>query len=105
MLAVPLHMALMTAGDFPFPAGAQPVQWRDSSLGCARGGGMYMQVITPGYRILVQAGDDLLEYHSAEGQPLARLCNPDVVQARDRQRSRDLLLAPAAPTHSGPPTR
>ena len=64
-----------------------------------------MQVITPGYRILVQAGDDLLEYHSAEGQPLARLCNPDVVQARDRQRSRDLLLAPAAPTRSGPPTR
>jgi hypothetical protein len=83
----------------------QPVQWRDSSLGCARGGGMYMQVITPGYRILIQAGDDLLEYHSAEGRPHARLCNPDVVQARDRERSRDLLLAPGAPPPSTTPER
>ena len=65
------------------------VEWRDSSLGCAKGGGMYMQVITPGYRIIVQAGETLMEYHSAEGQSRAKLCNPNVVGRRA------LLVAPA----------
>ena len=28
-----------------------PVEWPDSSLGCPRPGMMYLQVLTPGYRI------------------------------------------------------
>ena len=31
----------------------QRVEWRDSSLGCPKPGAMYMQVITPGYRVLL----------------------------------------------------
>jgi len=52
------------------------VVWRDSSLGCPRPGGMYMQVITPGYRVLLQVGDDTLEYHLAEGQSRPLFCGP-----------------------------
>ena len=39
-------------------------QWRDSSLGCPREGMMYAQVITPGYMIVLQAGDRLYEFHT-----------------------------------------
>jgi hypothetical protein len=48
--------------------------WRDSSLGCPKPGMVYLQVITPGYRILVQAGDTIYEYHSASDSDRAVLC-------------------------------
>ena len=35
---------------------------------------MYAQVITPGYRILLQGGEKLYEYHSAQGSDSAILC-------------------------------
>ena len=48
-------------------------QWSDSSLGCPVPGQMYLQVITPGYMIVVQAGGRVLEYHTdARGRP--KLC-------------------------------
>lgn len=39
-------------------------EWPDSSLGCPRPGLMYSQIVTPGYLIVVQAGERVLEYHS-----------------------------------------
>ncbi len=39
-------------------------EWRDSSLGCPQPGGMYAQVITPGYRIVLEAGGKRYEYHT-----------------------------------------
>lgn len=63
-------------------AEVQEVTWRDSSLGCPASGGMYLQVLTPGYRIVVRAGDTLLEYHAAEGGGRARLCGPAPSEAR-----------------------
>jgi hypothetical protein len=42
----------------------EPVQWRDSSLGCPRPGMNYLTVITPGYLIKLEAGGAIYEYHT-----------------------------------------
>jgi len=41
------------------------VEWPDTSLGCPQPGQMYLQVITPGYRIVLGVGDRTYEYHSS----------------------------------------
>ena len=43
---------------------ATEVEWSDSSLGCPQPGMFYLQVITPGYRILLEASGTQYEYHS-----------------------------------------
>jgi hypothetical protein len=40
------------------------VEWTDSSLDCPQPGMEYLQVITPGYRIMLQVNDQLYEYHT-----------------------------------------
>ena len=40
------------------------VEWSDSSLDCPEPGMSYLQVITPGYRIVLQANGSAYEYHS-----------------------------------------
>lgn len=40
------------------------VEWSDSSLGCPQPDMAYLEVITPGYRILLQADATVYEYHS-----------------------------------------
>jgi hypothetical protein len=44
----------------------EAVQWRDSSLGCPQPGMEYLQVITPGYRIELEAGGQVYEYHTSD---------------------------------------
>jgi hypothetical protein len=54
------------------PAGAgdarvqrvEPRQWPDSSLGCPSQGVQYLQVVTPGYLVVVSAAGKQLEYHA-----------------------------------------
>jgi hypothetical protein len=41
-----------------------PVEWNDSSLGCAKPGINYMQVITPGYLMRLDANGSSYEYHT-----------------------------------------
>ena len=41
--------------------------WRDSSLGCPREGMQYLQVITPRYLVLLQAGDKQYQFHTDTG--------------------------------------
>ena len=41
----------------------QPVDWSDASLGCPDPNKSYIQVITPGYLVLLEAGGVTLEYH------------------------------------------
>ena len=36
--------------------------WPDGSLGCPAPGMLYTQVITPGYRVVIEAGDEQLDY-------------------------------------------
>lgn len=42
----------------------EAVEWRDSSLGCPQPGMSYLQVITPGYRIILSASGQNYEYHT-----------------------------------------
>ena len=44
--------------------GFEPVEWRDTSLGCPLPGMMYAQVVTPGYRIVLEVEGESYEYHS-----------------------------------------
>jgi len=54
---------------------AERVTWPDGSLGCPMPGRMYTMALVPGYRIRIQSGTELLDYHaSTRGQPL--LCPP-----------------------------
>ena len=46
---------------------AEAVDWPDSSLGCPQPGMMYLQVITPGYRLVLAAGGVSVEYHTDAG--------------------------------------
>ena len=42
----------------------EAVEWSDSSLGCPQPDMAYLQVITPGYRILLEVDARVYEYHS-----------------------------------------
>ena len=43
---------------------ATEMEWSDSSLDCPQPGMEYLQVITPGYRIVLQVNNRLYEYHT-----------------------------------------
>jgi hypothetical protein len=59
---------------------AEAVTWPDGSLGCPQPGMMYTQALVPGYRVRIQAGGDVLEYHASRvGQPA--FCPADRVRA------------------------
>lgn len=52
----------------------QAVEWRDSSLGCPGPGRMYLQVITPGYRVVVEGPEAAYEYHTDRSGDRVVLC-------------------------------
>jgi hypothetical protein len=53
------------------------VDWPDASLGCPKPGQLHAQVITPGYRIVLQAAGQQYEYHSdSEAKQVVR-CQDD----------------------------
>ncbi|GIU91246.1 MAG: hypothetical protein KatS3mg011_0152 [Acidimicrobiia bacterium] len=56
----------------------QAMIYPDSSLGCPRPGETYLQVITPGYRVVVSAGDATLDYR-ADTRGRFRLCEAGTV--------------------------
>lgn len=43
---------------------AEEVTWADGSLGCPQPGASYTMALVPGYRIRIQAGAQLLDYHA-----------------------------------------
>lgn len=52
------------------------VDWNDSSLGCPEPGRSYLQVITPGYRLLLGHGDQRYHYHGARDREPFRCERP-----------------------------
>lgn len=57
---------------------AAAVTWSDGSAGCPEPGMMYTQALVPGYRIVLQAGDQVLNYHAGRsGAP--KFCPADRV--------------------------
>jgi hypothetical protein len=55
---------------------AQETEWRDSSLGCPKPGVNYLQVITPGYTISLEAQGKRYEYHSDTNRRVVRCDKP-----------------------------
>lgn len=43
----------------------QSVTWNDSSLGCPEPGMMYLQMLTPGYKILLEAQNQEYDYRAS----------------------------------------
>jgi hypothetical protein len=50
----------------------EKVEWSDSCLGAAGSNEMCLEVITPGYRILLSANDQVYEYHTDLNGSLVR---------------------------------
>lgn len=46
----------------------EEVTWPDASLGCPQPGMMYAQVLTPGYRLVLEAAGKTYEYHAGRGR-------------------------------------
>jgi len=57
---------------------AHAVEWNDGSLGCPQPGMMYIKVITPGFRVVLLAKDQMFDYHTITNSQFI-LCNPDGV--------------------------
>jgi hypothetical protein len=73
----------------------EAVDWSDTSLGCPQPGMMYAQVITPGYRVVLEAGGKQYDYHTDEGR--------FVVLCEGKESSIDpKSLMPVAPHGKGP---
>ena len=54
---------------------ADPVTWSDGSLGCPAEGMQYTQALVPGYRVMLRAAGQMLDYHAAANGHVA-LCPP-----------------------------
>jgi hypothetical protein len=54
----------------------EAVEWSDASLGCPQPGMMYAQVITPGFRVTLEAEGERYDYHTDTGR-LVVLCGED----------------------------
>jgi hypothetical protein len=44
---------------------AQSVTWSDGSLGCPQPGMMYTQALVPGYRVVIEVGEERYDYHAS----------------------------------------
>jgi hypothetical protein len=44
---------------------AEPVTWRDGSLGCPQQGMNYTMALIPGYRIRLRAAGEVFDYHTS----------------------------------------
>lgn len=55
---------------------ATSVVWPDGSLGCPQQGMEYAQVLTPGYLIRLQSGEQIFEYHASRGTTVIFCENP-----------------------------
>ena len=89
---------------------AQAIDWPDSSLGCPQPGMMYMQVITPGFKVLLKAAEKTYPVHvggahavvctgaaDAARGPKAQAAQAKVALVeRARERLAALLKVPAA---------
>ena len=69
-LAEHLDISLDQAGL----AYVEQVTWRDTSLGCPEPGRMYAQVLTPGYKVVLQVRNQRYELHTDRSGKRVVLC-------------------------------
>ncbi len=79
----------------------EPVEWSDASLGCPQPGMMYAQVITPGYRFLLQAEGKEYEVHTDQTGQSVAICQPASGELNDPQAAFQVLLAQLIQTYPG----
>ena len=70
-----LAQRLSVAVDQITVVSSEYTDWPDSSLGCPQPGMAYSQVITPGYRIVLEQGQKQYDYHTGLKSMLV-LCTP-----------------------------
>ncbi len=80
---------------------SEAVEWPDTSLGCPQPGMMYAQVITPGYRFLLQAGGKKYEVHTDQTGQSVVICQPASDDLSDPGAAFQLLLAHLIQTYPG----
>jgi hypothetical protein len=54
----------------------EPVTWTDAGLGCPQPGQAYAQVLTPGFRVILEADGQVYEYHTGEPERII-LCREE----------------------------
>lgn len=59
----------------------EAMEWSDSSLGCPQPGMMYMQVITPGYRVVLEYETKHYTVHTDQGRRAVRCDRPFLGQS------------------------
>jgi hypothetical protein len=65
-----LAVTLGQAADTLTLVSKERVEWSDSALGCPQRGMMYMQVITPGYKLTFNDGTRTYDIHTGrQGSP------------------------------------
>jgi hypothetical protein len=74
----------------------EAVEWSDASLGCPQPGMMYAQVITPGFRVTLEAGGETYEYHTDTGDHVV-LCENGASPSSPAAETGRERLAPAEP--------
>lgn len=50
--------------------------WRDGSLGCPEPGMSYTQALVPGWRLIIRAGEELLDYRTGARGTAFMFCPP-----------------------------
>ena len=60
-----LIQATGAASDAITVVSTEEVEWSDTSLGCQEPNKMYAQMITPGYKIVLESGGNTYDYHTA----------------------------------------
>lgn len=71
----------------------EPVNWPDASLGCPQPGMMYAQVISPGYRIVLEAGGEQYDLHTDQTGRKVIICGSDTENLSTPEAAFQTLLA------------
>ncbi len=79
----------------------EPVNWPDASLGCPQPGMMYAQVISPGYRIVLEAGGEQYDLHTDQTGQKAIICGSDIEDLSTPEAAFQTLLAHLTQTFPG----
>lgn len=74
----------------------QAVEWPDTSLGCPQPGMMYAQVITPGFRVILEAAGEQYEFHTDQGGAV-ELCEAEHPTSAPPTKGPDTTVKDGAP--------
>ena len=58
----------------------EAVEWPDSSLGCGEPGAVYLPVITPGFRILLEVDGQIYSYHTNASNQFVHCARPQPIK-------------------------